>query len=102
MLYVKARIPAAPETCPKRVSFTLVYTPEYCTVLNTLLTFNRISRLRVSPKEIDRESDELTDTVPGSSIELRVAFPYVPNAGAVKTEVLNHCLSVPEPFKGFV
>ena len=75
MLYVNDRIPAAPVTWPNRESFTLVSTPEYCTVLNALLMFNRISRLRVSPNEIVRDSAAFSDTVPGSSIELRVAVP---------------------------
>src|SRR6185312_7666022 len=111
MLYVKARIPAALVTWPKRGSFTLVSTPEYCTVLNTLFALNRNSRLRVSPKDTVRDSDELTDTVPGSSIELRVAVPYCPagrqyagcgrfEAGhwPTKAAVLNQCSRLPCPW----
>ena len=47
--------------------------PEYCTVFNALFAVSRTSRLRVSPNETVRERDPLIDTVPGSSIELRVA-----------------------------
>jgi hypothetical protein len=72
---VNDRIPAADVTCPKVVELICVPTPEYCTVFNALFAFSRISMLRVSPKEIVRDSDPLIDTVPGSSIELRDALP---------------------------
>jgi len=52
-----------------------VLTLPYCTVFNALLALIRISRLRVSPIEIVRESDPLMETVPGNSIELREALP---------------------------
>ena len=52
-----------------------VPTPEYCTVFSALLAFSRISRLRVSPNEIVRESEPLSDTVPGNWMELRDALP---------------------------
>jgi hypothetical protein len=71
-------MPAAPVTSPNVFEVIDVPTPEYCTVLNTLFAEMRASRLRVSPNEIVLESDPLTDTVPGSSIELRDAFPYIP------------------------
>jgi hypothetical protein len=53
----------------------VVSTLEYCTVFNALLALSRISRPRVSPKEIVRESDPLIETVPGPMIELRDALP---------------------------
>ena len=47
----------APRLSPGRTSaeLTVVSTPEYCTVLNTLFAFIRISKLRVSPNEMVRD-----------------------------------------------
>ena len=66
---------AAEFTCPKVGETTLVSTPEYCTVLKTLLAVARISMLRVPPNCIVFESDILFSTVPGPAIELRDALP---------------------------
>src|SRR6185503_8421596 len=72
-------------------------TPEYCTVLNTLLMVARISRLRVSPSPTVFDSAILFCTVPGPVIKFRGAFPNVPHgysgsgAGSLNAEVLNHC-----------
>jgi len=52
-----------------------VLTPEYCTVFNALFAEILASKLRVSPIDIVLDSDPLIATVPGSSIELREAFP---------------------------
>ena len=46
-------------TCPKVGETTFVSTPEYCTVLKTLLAVARISMLRVPPNCIVFESDIL-------------------------------------------
>ena len=57
----------------------MVSTPEYCTVLNTLLAVARISKLRVSPSCMVFESDMLFWMVPGPGMELRaIAVPYKP------------------------
>jgi hypothetical protein len=68
-------MPAAPVTWPYWAELMVVFTPEYCTVFNALLAVIRISRLRVSPREIVLESDPLIETVPGITIELRDALP---------------------------
>ena len=70
-------------------------TPEYWTVLKMLLAVIRASKFRVSPSDTVRDSDPLVDTVPGPSIELREALPYVPGAGAEKAAVLNQLFSDP-------
>jgi hypothetical protein len=62
-------------TCPKVGDAALVSTPEYCTVLKTLLAVARNSMLRVSPNCMVLESDILFWTVPGPAIELRDALP---------------------------
>jgi hypothetical protein len=62
-------------TCPKVGDAALVSTPEYCTVLKTLLAVARNSMLRVSPRDAVLESDILLETVPGPAIELREAVP---------------------------
>jgi hypothetical protein len=62
-------------TCPKEGETTFVSTPEYCTVLKTLLAVARISMLRVPPNCIVFESDILFVIVPGPAIELRDALP---------------------------
>ena len=66
---------AAEVTCPKVGEAALVSTPEYCTVLKTLLAVARSSMLRVSPNCIVLESDILFWMVPGPGIELREAVP---------------------------
>ncbi len=66
---------AAEVTCPKVGETTLVSTPEYCTVLKTLLAVARNSMLRVSPNCMVFESDILFWTVPGPAMELREALP---------------------------
>src|SRR5579862_1625761 len=79
----------------------VVSTPEYCTVLKTLLAVARISKLRVSPSCMVFESDMLFWMVPGPGMELRDALPKaLPNlsvAGAVNAAVLNQCLMEPPP-----
>jgi hypothetical protein len=69
------RICPAEVTCPKVGNVTLVPTPEYWTVLKTLLAVARISMLRVSPICNVFDSDMLFEIVPGPSIELRAAVP---------------------------
>jgi hypothetical protein len=76
-------------TCPNVGETTFVSTPEYCTVLKTLLAVARISILRVSPNCIVFESVMLFEIVPGPAIELREAVPNGPT-GVVKAAVLNH------------
>jgi hypothetical protein len=62
-------------TCPKVGDATFVSTPEYCTVLNALVSVARISMLRVSPRFTVFESAILLVMVPGPAIELRGALP---------------------------
>ena len=50
-------------------------TPEYWTVLKTLLAVARISKVRVSEKRMVLESDAFTETVPGPGMEKREAVP---------------------------
>jgi hypothetical protein len=50
---------AADVTCPKDGEAALVSTPEYCTVLKTLLAVTRNSMLRVPPSCIVFDSDIL-------------------------------------------
>jgi hypothetical protein len=52
-------------TCPKVGEVTFVSTPEYCTVLKTLLAVARNSQLRVSPNCMVFESAMLFEIVPG-------------------------------------
>jgi len=66
---------AAEVTSPNCGEFTVVPTPEYCTVLNTLLMVARISMLRVSPILTVFDRAMLFETVPGPWIELRGASP---------------------------
>ncbi len=69
------RIAPTDVTWPNVGEATFVSTPEYCTVLNTLLIVARISMLRVSPSFIVFESAMLLVIVPGPAIELRGALP---------------------------
>ena len=69
------RIAAALLTCPKVCELTLVSTPEYCTVFSALLAVMRASKLRVPPKLTVRESEPLSETVPGNWMELRDELP---------------------------
>jgi len=62
-------------TWPAVGEVRLVPTPEYCTVLNTLLAVALISMLRVSPSCIVFESDMLFCTVPGPASEFRDTLP---------------------------
>jgi hypothetical protein len=62
-------------TWPKLGEATLVSTPEYWTVLKTLLAVARNSMLRVSPNCMVFESDILFWIFPGPGIELREAVP---------------------------
>ena len=56
-------------TRPKVDEATLVSTPEYCTVLKTLVEVARNSQLRVEPIDTVLDSVMLFDTVPGPGIE---------------------------------
>src|ERR1700704_6273051 len=80
---------------------SVVSTPEYCTVLKTLLAVARISKLRVSPSCIVFESDMLFWMGPGPGMEFREALPKaLPNLsreGAVKAALLNQCFREPLP-----
>ena len=88
------RIAAADKTCPNVGELIVVLTPEYCTMFSAFDAVTRPSKLRVSPSGTVRESDPSTTIVPGSRIEFRDAFPYVPAAGAENAAVLNQFLSV--------
>ena len=62
-------MPAAEVTWPYVPDPRVVSTPEYWTVLKTLLAVARISKVRVSEKRTVLESDAFTETVPGPGIE---------------------------------
>src|SRR5215469_5932845 len=87
-------------TCPKELCVaastpvkSVVFTPEYCTVLKTLLAVARTSKLRVSPSCMVFDRDILFCTIPGPGIRFREAlpkaFPRLSGVGAVKAAVLN-------------
>ncbi len=74
---------AALVTSPKFAEFSVVLTPLYCTVLNTLFAVTRASKELDPPSCTVRDSEAATATVPGPSIEPGEAVPYWPAAGAV-------------------
>jgi hypothetical protein len=69
------RMEPAEVTCPAVAEVRLVSTPEYCTVLKTLLAVARNSMLRVSPSDMVFDSVILFEIVPGPVIELRETLP---------------------------
>lgn len=76
---------AAEVTCPKEGEAALVSTPEYCTVLNTLLAVARNSVLRVPPSCIVFDRDILFWIFPGPAIELRETLPQLGQLGVVES-----------------
>src|ERR1035438_9563983 len=95
---------AAKVTCPKVGDAALVSTPEYCTVLKTLLAVERTSMLLVPPSCMVLESAILFWIVPGPAIELRETLPQLGQFGAVESlggcvnaAGLNHFSSEPSP-----
>src|SRR5215469_3813167 len=94
---VNWRMAAVDTTSPYVAEPSVVSTPEYWTVLKTLSTVARSSRVRISEKCCVFENDMLTATVPGPGMEKRDAEPYPLSGGFSKAALLNQLSWVPPP-----